>query len=68
MELITKETPINEILEKYPEIAEILMSYGLNCAGCYFSNTDTLGTGAELHGLPDEDIELMLKDVNELIK
>ncbi len=64
---ITKETLINELIEKHPNIAEILMSYGLHCAGCHFSEFDTLETGAEIHGLGNEDIEMMLKDVNEII-
>ena len=64
---ITRETLINNLLDKNPELAEILMSYGLHCAGCHFSEFDTLETGSEIHGLGDEDIEMMLKDVNEII-
>ena len=64
---ITKDILINDLIEKYPEIAEILMGYGLHCAGCHFSDQDTLEAGAKIHGLNDEAIGMILKDVNLLI-
>lgn len=67
MKQITKDNLINDLLEKNPEIAEILMAYGLHCVNCHFSEFDTLEDGAMVHGMSDEDIELMLKDVNKLI-
>ena len=68
MKNIKKETQINELLEKHPEVAEILMAYGLHCVGCHFSDLDTLEDGATMHGMPDEEIELMIKDVNKTIE
>lgn len=68
MQKITEKTPINSLLEKNPEIAEILMAYGLQCINCHFSDFDTLEDGAMMHGMPDEEIELMIKDVNKLLK
>ena len=65
---ITKDTPIKSLIENHPETQEILMSYGLHCVGCHFSEFDTLDDGAMMHGLSDEDIELMLKDVNEVVE
>lgn len=64
---ITKQTLIKELIENHPEVQEILMSYGLHCVGCHFSDMDTLDDGAMMHGLSDEDIELMLKDVNGVV-
>lgn len=68
MEEIKKNTPINQVLEKYPETATVLMGYGLACVGCSFSSVDTIESGAKIHGLGDEEIEMMLKDVNSLLK
>ncbi len=65
--IITKSTLINELLEKYPETAEILMAYGLHCVNCHFSDLDSLEDGAMMHGMPDEEIELMIKDVNKVV-
>lgn len=62
--LITKNMLMNNILEKHPETAVILMSYGLHCIGCHLSTMETLEQGAKAHGLSNNEIELMLKDVN----
>ena len=32
-----------------------------------FSEFDTLEDGAMMHGLDDEDMDLMIKDVNEIV-
>jgi len=32
--MITKDMLIGEILEKYPEKAEMLLSAGMHCLGC----------------------------------
>ena len=65
---ITKNALINDTIEKHPEVAEVLMGYGLNCVGCIFSNEDTIGAGAKIHGLNDETIDMIIKDVNTVIK
>ena len=65
-ELITKNMLLSEVIEKYPDIAVILTGYGLHCVGCHFSNIDTIESGAKIHGLNDEVIEMMLKDVNTI--
>ncbi|MEK6897291.1 MAG: DUF1858 domain-containing protein [Nanoarchaeota archaeon] len=68
MNQITKTTLINDLLEKNPEAAEILMAYGLHCVNCHFSDLDTLEDGAAMHGMPDEEIGLMIKDVNKVLE
>ena len=64
---IAKTSFINELLDKHPEATEILMAYGLHCVGCHFSDLDTIEDGAMVHGLGDEEIELMIRDVNKVI-
>ncbi|MGA2130059.1 MAG: DUF1858 domain-containing protein [Candidatus Pacearchaeota archaeon] len=64
---ITRQTPINPLIEQHPEAIEILISYGLHCIGCHFSEFDTLENGAMMHGMSDEEIGMMLKDVNKVI-
>jgi len=63
---ITKNTLINEVLEKYPESAVILTGYGLHCVGCSFSGFDTLEGAIKIHGMSKEEFDLMLKDLNTI--
>ena len=68
MNQITKTTLINDLLEKNPEAAEILMAYGLHCVNCHFSDIDTMEDGAAMHGISDEEMQLMIKDVNKVLE
>ena len=65
---ITKEIPINDLINNHPDVIPVLMGYGLHCVGCSFASHDTLETGAKLHGFSEEEIEMMIKDVNMTIK
>ena len=65
-ELITKDMLLMEAITKYPEIAPILTGYGLHCVGCPVSGIETIEQGAKIHGLTEDVIEMMLKDVNAI--
>jgi len=65
-EIITKDTLISEILEKFPEAAEILMEYGLMCVNCPLAGEHSLEAIKNIYGFNDEDIEEILVRVNKL--
>ncbi len=67
-EFVTKEMKVSEIINNYPESVPVLMGYGLHCIGCHLSNIDTLEEGAKIHSIDEETMELMIKDVNAVIK
>jgi len=67
-QFIKKNTLIGKIIENHPETISILMSYGLHCVGCRFSNSETLEEGAKKHGMDEKTIEMVIKDINKLIK
>lgn len=60
--------PIGEIVASHPEAGELLFQYGLHCVGCHGSQYETLEEGASMHGLSKEDIQLLVKDLNVLLK
>ena len=61
---ITRNMKINEIIQKHPEVIPILAGYGLQCVGCHYSSLDTLESGAKTHGMPEELIDMIVKDAN----
>lgn len=67
-QFIKKDMLMIDIITQYPEVAPILMGYGLHCVGCHFSGADTLEMGARVHGMDEETIEMMLKDANIIIE
>jgi hybrid cluster-associated redox disulfide protein len=63
---ITKEMTMGEIIEKVPEAADVMLSYGLHCVGCFISSYETLEEGSLGHGLTPGDIDHMVREINAL--
>ena len=65
-EKITKKMSFSEILEKFPEAAEILFESGMHCCGCPMSADESLEQGAIAHGInPDRLIEKLNKEIGK---
>lgn len=63
---ITKKITFAELIEKYPESAEILFENGMHCIGCAISAQETLEQGALGHGLnPDKLVEEINKKLEK---
>jgi len=65
---ITKETTIGEIVEKYPQVVETLMSFGVHCVGCHVSPFESLEGGFKGHGMDDATIDEAVRKLNEVIE
>jgi len=65
-EIITKDDLISDILEKFPEAAEILMEYGLMCMNCPFAGKHSIGAIKDIYGFSDKDIKEILIRINKL--
>ena len=60
--MINKDITIGELLEKYPEKAEILMDAGMHCIGCIAASGETLEQACEIH---DIDVEDLIEELNK---
>ena len=66
---IDKKMMMGEILEKYPQLGEVLVEkYGLHCVGCPMGRVESLKDGATSHGMNSEQIEKMVKQLNKEVK
>jgi len=65
---IKKEMSFSEVLEKYPGTAPIMMKHGLHCIGCHVAAFETIEQGSMAHGMKEEDMKKMLKEMNKAIK
>ncbi len=65
---ITKDSNLGEIVQKYPDLAEVLLDYGLHCVGCFASAYDSIEMGAKVHGMTDAEISEMVGRLNEVIE
>jgi hybrid cluster-associated redox disulfide protein len=64
--IITKDMSILEIIDKKPEVIEVLFEFGLGCISCAFSQVETLEQGALGHGMSEEVINKMIEEMNKI--
>lgn len=69
--IITKEMTIDDILSSFPSkgalIAQELTNAGLHCVGCGAATWETLEAGMLGHGMDYEEIDALVKKLNDLI-
>ncbi len=64
-DLIKKTDLIRAVVEKHPESAAVLLSAGMGCIGCAMARMETIEQGAKAHGFSDEDVDELVKKLNE---
>jgi hybrid cluster-associated redox disulfide protein len=62
--VITKDTPIGEVVQKYPQTVQVFLSHGLMCFGCAIARYENVEQGAVAHGI---DVEVLMKDLNAAV-
>lgn len=65
---ITADMTLGEVVQKHPETAEVMLSYGLHCIGCHVAAHETIEQGCKTHGMTDKQITEMLEKMNKAIK
>ncbi|MBN1620894.1 DUF1858 domain-containing protein [candidate division WOR-3 bacterium] len=62
--VITPETKLSDIIQKYPKTLEVFQKYNLHCLGCVLAAGESLKDGLLAHGL---DVEQVVKEMNDLV-
>ena len=61
---ITKEMSIMEVVQKYPDTAEVFMNAGMGCLGCAAAHFENIEQGASAHGI---DIDALMEGLNKVV-
>ena len=61
---ITKDMSILEVVQQYPDTAEVFMSAGMGCLGCAAAHFENIEQGAMAHGI---DVDQLVKDLNTVV-
>lgn len=61
---VDENTLVGEIVNKYPESADVLLGIGMHCLGCPASQAETLKDACAVHG---EDVKPVLDAINAKI-
>lgn len=59
---IKKDIIIGDLIEEFPEKAEILMNAGMHCLGCLAASGETLEQACEVHGI---DVDALVEELNK---
>ena len=59
---IVKTMTIGEVMNMDPNVAPVLMGFGLHCFGCPMSQMETLEEAAQVHGI---DADLLVEKIQE---
>ena len=62
---ITKDMPIQEVVEKFPQTIQVFMMHGLGCVGCAIANFENIEQGAAAHGI---DVDKLIEDLNNAVE
>ena len=63
---ITKNSIIGDVLDQYPDVADIFFSIGMHCLGCPASRGETIEEACMVHGAdPDELIDSLNKAISK---
>ena len=53
---LTKNTTIGELLQTFPDIADVLTGIGMHCLGCPSARGESLEEAAMVHGMDIDDL------------
>ena len=60
--MVTKDSVIGDILDKYPETAQFFLEIGMHCLGCPSARGETIEQACAVHGV---DVDKLLELVNQ---
>ena len=64
MDQITREMPIGEVVQNYPQTIEVFLRHGLMCFGCAIARFENVEQGAAAHGI---NIDALIEDLNAAV-
>jgi len=62
---ISKDMTIGKILSTNPNVASVLMEFGMHCVGCPSAQGETLEQAAMVHGL---DVNTLIEKMNTFLE
>lgn len=61
---ITRDMPIAEVVQKYPQTVPVFLAHGLMCFGCAIARFENVEQGAQAHGI---DVDALINDLNAAV-
>ena len=65
---ITADTALGDVVARFPQAVPVMLSNGLHCVGCHVAAFETVGQGAAAHGMGEEQVKKMIREMNEALE
>ena len=62
--MITKDSIIGDVLDQYPDVADIFFAIGMHCLGCPSARGESIEMACMVHGA---DVDALVKQLNDRI-
>lgn len=62
---INRDTNMNELIIRKPELIGILLSSGMGCVGCPMAAAETIEEGCKAHGMNNKEIDKLIEKLNK---
>ncbi|MFA5930513.1 MAG: DUF1858 domain-containing protein [Candidatus Micrarchaeia archaeon] len=66
--VISRTSPIGDLVLNHPVAASVLLEHGFHCIGCGLAAYDTLESGAAVHGYDDAQIDALVQEIKDAAK
>jgi hybrid cluster-associated redox disulfide protein len=66
--VISRTSPIGELVLNHPASASVLLEHGFHCIGCGLAAYETLEEGAAAHGFDDAAIDKLVQEIKDAAK
>jgi len=66
--VISRTSPIGELVLNHPAAASVLLEHGFHCIGCGLAAYETLEEGAAAHGFDEAAIDALVQELNVAAK
>ncbi len=63
--MITKEMLIGDVIRTYPQVADVLLRFGMHCIGCMAARGESIADACAVHGL---DADELLEEINAALE
>ena len=64
MAKVTGDMSIMEVVQQWPQTAQVFMQHGMGCLGCAAAHFENIEQGAAAHGI---DVDSLISALNESI-
>lgn len=66
MAVITKEMIVGEVIDQYPDTAQVFMEHGMHCVHCPSARGESIEDACAVHGMdPNSLIEALNKYIDK---